>query len=197
MTQRRMIWPWIALPIAALLLAVRLFVVGFYKIPSGAMIPTLKIGDHIFINQLARDPKRGDVIVFKFPKEPDKDFVKRVVGVGGDKVEIRDGALYLNGSPIQHVPRDRPTDYDDYDESTGGWSNHRCRAFEERLDGASYTIIHTDDQKRSFGPFDVPPGSYFVMGDNRDNSHDSRYWGFVPKDHVRGTLWRVWYSGGR
>jgi signal peptidase I len=194
--RKRRIWPWIVCGALALLVLVRLTLLGFYRIPAGSMIPLLHKGDHIITNLRARQPKRGDVIVFQYPKDPDKDFVKRVIGVGGDVVEIRRGQVWLNGEPLPYEPRRDPSSYDDQDE-TGQTTKYTCRAFAETLGGHQYTVLHTHEDERNFPAVKVPADQYYVLGDNRDNSHDSRYWGFVPHDLVRGTLVWVWYSSGR
>ncbi len=164
----------------AILLAlfIRTFVVQAFKIPSGSMKDTLLIGDHILVNKFAygldlpflhipllpgKDPRRGDVIVFKFPGDPDKDYIKRVVGVGGDVVAVKDKQVYLNGQPLQ----------EDY-------------------------IIHTDSRilpvRDDFGPVQVPDDRLFMMGDNRDNSSDSRFWGFLDPAAVRGKAFLIYWS---
>ncbi len=170
--------------ITALLLAliIRAFVIQAFKIPSGSMIPTLLVGDHILVTKFIygtkipfmdkkvlvfREPQRGDIVVFKFPKDRDRDFIKRVIGVGGDVVEGRDKTVYLNGKPL-----DEPY------------------------------IQHTDNDVRSismdvrdnFGPVYVPKGKLFVMGDNRDQSFDSRYWGFVDLNDVKGKAFIIYWS---
>ena len=167
----------------ALLLAlfIRTFVVQAFKIPSGSMLPTLQIGDHILVNKFVYgvrlpfldaeiadfgDPSRGDVVVFVYPEDPQKDFIKRVVAVGGDTVEVRDKRLLVNGEAVS----------DPY------------ATYAEGLDGVP---VPTRDQ---FGPFAVPPGEIFVMGDNRDRSYDSRFWGPVKVDHVKGKAFLIYWS---
>lgn len=136
-----------------------------FNIPSSSNEPTLLTGDHILADRSpsARNPNRGDLIIFEYPKDPLKDFVKRVVAVGGDTVEIQDKALFLNGK----------------------------RMIE------SYAI-HTDTKTMTardfFGPVTVPEGSYFVLGDNRDRSADSRFWGFVKKEKIKGTVRSIYWS---
>lgn len=138
-----------------------------YKIPAGSMKPTLLIGDHILVNRQpsARTPNRGDIIVFEFPEDPEKDFIKRVAAVGGDTVEIRDKQLFVNGKSVEE----------------------------------SY-IIHDDSKIVSASPRDnlgavkVPDSSYFVLGDNRDNSYDSRFWGVVEKAKIRGSAKIIYWS---
>lgn len=168
----------------ALLLAlfIRTFIVQAFKIPSGSMIPTLQIGDHILVNKLAygiRVPlwghylmdfgkvQRGDVIVFIFPEDRSKDFIKRVVAVAGDTVEIRGKKIYINGQQVQ----------DPY-------------AHFEGDDPQNLLPASRDD----FGPTKVPENHLFVMGDNRDRSYDSRFWGFVNLDDVRGKAFLIYWS---
>ncbi len=162
-----------------LALTIRTFVVQAFKIPSGSMIPTLSIGDHILVNKFIygikmpltdwvmltiSQPQRGDVVVFKYPEDESKDFIKRVVGVPGDVVEVRNKTVYVN----------------------------------DALADTSHTQ-HTDpsvhqDRRDNFGPVTVPPNSYFVMGDNRDQSLDSRFWGFVKQNKIRGKAFLIYWS---
>ena len=164
----------------ALVLAfvIRTFVVQAFKIPSGSMLDTLLIGDHLLVNKFLygthipftdkviapiEDPKHGDVIVFEFPEDTSKDFIKRIIGVPGDVVEMKDKAVYRNGQKL-----DEP------------YVKHTDPGIQPRRD--------------NFGPVTVPPGKYFVMGDNRDESYDSRFWGFVDKDKIRGKAWVIYWS---
>jgi len=163
-------------------LIIKAFVIQAFKIPSGSMIPTLKIGDHILVNKFIygtklpfsdriiiplRRPNRGDIIVFKFPDDEKKDFIKRVIGLPGDLVEIKGKKVYINGSPID----------DSY-------------------------AVHSDPMlypsgiqpRDNFGPLTVPQDSYFVMGDNRDFSLDSRYWGFVKLNKIKGKAFIIYWS---
>ena len=168
-----------AILIAVLLaLFIRTFVVQAFKIPSGSMLDTLQIGDHILVNKFAygidipflgipllpgKTPRRGDVIVFKYPNDPDKDYIKRVVGVGGDEIAVMNKQLFVNQKPVK----------EDY-------------------------IIHTESRVQPvrdiFGPVRVPDHKLFVMGDNRDNSSDSRFWGFLDVDAVRGKAFLIYWS---
>lgn len=174
-----------AIVIAVVLaLILRAFVVQAFKIPSGSMVPTLLVGDHILVNKFIygiripytdvkffdfRKPKGGEVIVFIYPKDESKDFIKRVVGVEGDKILIRDKKIYLN---------DRL-----YNDSYGVYNDH--------------IIIPGHVQPRdNFGPVVVPKGSLFVMGDNRDRSADSRFWGFVKLNKVKGKAFLIYWSWG-
>ena len=198
-------------------LVLRAFVVEAFKIPSGSMIPTLEVGDHIFVNKFLygiripwtnhklfdqfRAPRRGEVVVFIYPQEPDKDFIKRIVAVAGDTVDLKNGQVIINGQPVPHEAQQGPCEYEDYTEETGEWNRGRCEAFKEVNGGIPYTVIHTARGPRGPGilsfPLTVPPRSVFVMGDNRDNSHDSRYWGFVPFDLIKGKAWIIWWSAGK
>ena len=158
-----------ALIIAVLLaLVIRTFVVQAFKIPSGSMLPTLQIGDHILVNKFVyyfQSIQRGDVIVFKFPQDETRDFIKRVIGLPGDTVEIRGKQVTINGTPL-----DEP--YAVY----GDWPASR---FGER---------------EKFGPLVVPPDRLFMMGDNRDHSMDSRVWGFLDVHKVKGKAFIVYFS---
>lgn len=169
--------------LVALVLAffIRSFIVQAFKIPSGSMLPTLQIGDHILVNKFLyglrlpypfekmliewKQPNRGDVIVFIYPKDRTKDFIKRVIGVPGDTVEIRHKQVYLNG-----VKMDDP---------------HATFADEDR---------EVPGLRDKFGPITVPAHHVFVMGDNRDRSHDGRFWGYVDLDDVKGKAFLIYWS---
>ena len=163
----------------AILLAlfIRAFVVQAFKIPSGSMEPTLLVGDHILVNKFLygvklpffqstlipiSTPERGDIIVFIYPEDKSKDFIKRVIGTPGDRVQMQDKQLLVNGQPFDDK-------YGYYNEKAGNPS-------------------------RSFGPVVVPEDHYFVMGDNRDHSMDSRFWGFVPSEAVKGKAFIIYWS---
>lgn len=163
-------------------LFIRTFVVQAFKIPSGSMKPTLQIGDHILVNKFSYgikipyigkvifpvgDPQHGDIVVFKFPVDPRKDFIKRVIGAGGDVVEIQDKTVYVNGKPLNH--------------DVGVYTDPR-------------TIAGSLKPRDNFGPITVPKGALFVMGDNRDESFDSRFWGFVPVRDVSGKAFIIYWS---
>ena len=172
-----------AILIAILLaLFIRTFVVQAFKIPSGSMKETLKIGDHILVNKFIygvkipfidktlipiKDPKRGDIIVFKYPENPKLDFIKRVVGVAGDVIEVRNKKLYVNHKLVEN-PHAIHTD--------------------------PYMIPAVYNKRDNFGPVTVPSHALFVMGDNRDNSRDSRFWGFVDLSAVKGKAFLIYWS---
>jgi len=194
-------------------LFLRAFVVEAFKIPSGSMIPTLQVGDHIFVNKFIygvripwtnikfgmsyREPRRGEVIVFIYPKEPEKDFIKRIVGIPGDKIEMRDNQLFINDERVPRSHVDGDCHYWDSDEATGQWAERRCDSFMETLDGNTFNAFYDrSGLARPFGPVTVPPQSLFVMGDNRDNSSDSRVWGFVPYELIKGKAMVIWWSSG-
>jgi len=163
-----------------LALIIRAYVVQAYKIPSGSMIPTLLIGDHILVNKfiygtdipfidktilVLRDPERGDIIVFKYPQDPERDFIKRIIAVEGDKIEIKNKKIYIN----DELFNDPWGEYEDKNSLVRG-------------------------ARDNYGPVIVPQDKYFVMGDNRDNSHDSRFWGFVSREEIKGEAFIIYFS---
>jgi signal peptidase I len=171
-----------------LALFIRTFVVQAFKIPTGSMENNLLIGDHLLVNKFVVGPtasaverallpvrpiKRGDVIVFKYPEEPSRDFIKRVIGLPGETLELRDKKVSVNGKPL-----DEP--YVHFLEPPGISSEFR--------------EITSNDVRERYGPVTVPPNQYFVMGDNRDNSQDSRYWGFLPRDYIKGKAVVIYWS---
>jgi signal peptidase I len=120
-----------------------------------------------------------------------------VVAVGGDTIEVRDNQLILNGQPVPRVHVDEPCEYQDYMEDMERWETRPCEAWDETLDGRTYRVIFDrNGGLHSTRPMTVPPDSYFVLGDNRDNSHDSRFWGFVPQALIKGVGRKVWWSSG-
>jgi signal peptidase I len=189
-----------AFAIAILLaLFIRTFIVQAFKIPSGSMKPTLLIGDHLLVNKFIygvkipyldriiipiKNPKRGDIIVFKWPKDESKDFIKRVVGVEGDVIEIKDDILFVNGKGIHS---EYVGDFIDDD-------NTRAEQLDETLGGVKHSILNQIVRHEDFGPIKVPWDSVFVMGDNRDNSEDSRYWGFVTINKIKGKALIIYWS---
>lgn len=175
-----------SIAIAVLLaLVIRTYLVQAFKIPSGSMEDTLAIGDHLLVSKFiygtkipfvdkrvltVRDPRQGDVIVFEYPEDPSKDFIKRVVGVPGDVVEGKDKKVYVNGKHYEN-PHEIHKEKD---------------------------IIPKEMNPRdTFGPVTVPAGSYFVMGDNRDRSYDSRFWKFVRRDQIKGLAFIKYWSWDR
>ena len=182
--KKSLLWEYVEAIVTALILAllIRTFVVQAFKIPSGSMIPTLLIGDHILVNKfiygttipftdkkilIFKNPQKEDIIVFKYPRNPDKDFIKRVIATAGDVIEEKNKIIYLNGQAlnepyIQHVDTN-----------------------------LSFNAM---DPRDNFGPIKVPKNKLFVMGDNRDQSYDSRYWGFVDLSEVRGKAFIIYWS---
>jgi len=202
-----------ALNILILLFGTTTLVQAFI-VPTPSMDTTVRVGDHLLVDKLSyapadgftkhllpyTEPKRGDIIVFRYPKEPDKDFIKRVIAVGGDTVAWEGERPVVNGTPIARAAVDGECKYEDYEEATQRWDDRTCRAFEETIDGHSWRIYQDPTAGVRGGSFmnvTVPAGAFYVLGDNRDNSHDSRYWGYVPAENVKGTATRVWYSSGK
>ncbi|PLX46848.1 MAG: signal peptidase I [Desulfobulbaceae bacterium] len=184
MKQKSVIREYTEAILIALILAlfIRTFIVQAFKIPSGSMLPTLQIGDHILVSKFSyalknpftgnilvsfSEPERGDIIVFKYPVKHDVDYIKRVVGVAGDRIEIKDKKVYVNNELFE-------------------------------VEQAIYldnSIMGAEKSPRdNLGPITVPPLSVFVMGDNRDNSHDSRFWGFVDENEIRGKAFIIYWS---
>jgi signal peptidase I len=177
-----------ALVIAVVLaLFVRTFVFQAFKIPTGSMEPNLLIGDHLIVNKMIfapavttiergllprRDIVRGDVIVFKYPEDPARDFIKRVIGLPGDQLELRRKKMYVNGKAIEEPYAHFIVPLSQEGAERGG------------------------DLREEYGPVTVPAGQFFVMGDNRDNSQDSRYWGFLPATYVKGKALFIYFSVG-
>lgn len=177
---------------AAIALGLRVYVVEAFRIPTDFMSPMLLPGDHIFVNKLAYgglpgikapEPARGDVIVFSFPNDPTKDYIKRVVAIGGDTVEIRGSRVVLNGSTIS-----QPAD---------GLNNNDER-FEEQLDTHSYLVQWkgANAEARKMTQVKVPQGQVFVLGDNRAKGQDSRAYGFLPIQNIKGKASLIWFSMG-
>jgi len=205
-------------PVILFVFVLRSFVVEPFKIPSGSMIPTLEVGDFILVNKFTygirlpiinkkiieiNQPKRGDVMVFRYPVNPSQDYIKRVVGIPGDKVAYQNKRLTINGKPVETR---RIGDY-----------LHPERLFYsqqlvEKEDGAEHRILNDEDAPAFISGASlfshrenclynnsgvictVPPGHYFMMGDNRDNSRDSRFWGFVPDENIVGKAFFIWFN---
>lgn len=182
MAQKNLLLEYIEALLVAFVLAmfIRTFVVQAYKIPSGSMLETLQIGDHLLVNKFlygvklpfthkyiidGSSPKRGDIIVFEYPNNPSIDYIKRIVGVPGDVIEVRDKQLYRNGEKVE----------------------------ESYIRHSEGTTVQPG-VRDNFGPVTVPEGKYFAMGDNRDDSQDSRFWGFVDRTAIHGKAWIIYWS---
>ena len=168
-------------------IVIRTFAVQAFKIPSGSMLSTLQIGDHILVNKIIlgtpidipftninlfrmpgiREPKRGDIVVFKYPEDPKRDFIKRVIAVGGDVVESKDKSIFVNNKKLTEL-----------------YVQHVDMLVKPRI----------MDKRDNFGPVTVPKGMVFVMGDNRDQSYDSRFWGFVDEKQIKGKAMIIYWS---
>ena len=181
-------------PVLAIVLVLRSFLVEPFQIPSGSMLPTLEVGDFILVNKFSYglrlpvlgtkvlaidDPKSGDVMVFKYPKDGKTNYIKRVIGIPGDIIKYKDKTLFINGIkvPEQHIA-----------------TLPSLKLFEEKLGDISHQLYENRNSPNvaSEGEWLVPENSYFMMGDNRDNSNDSRFWGFVPDDLVVGKAFAIW-----
>ena len=211
-------------PVILVVFLLRSFLFEPFKIPSGSMMPTLLVGDLILVNKFHygvrlpvinkkivanHDPERGDVMVFRFPRDPSTDYIKRVVGIPGDQVEFRNQQLFLNGQAVPTEPMPPPGFYDEE-------ARRYAPEFKEKLGDVEHGILINPQstqfwksQEDNQFPFrencrysaegvacKVPPGNYFMMGDNRDNSLDSRYWGFVPDENIVGRAFFIWMNFG-
>jgi signal peptidase I len=171
-----------------LALFIRTFVVQAFKIPTGSMENNLLIGDHLLVNKFVLGPtasgiermllptgeiRRGDVVVFKYPEEPDRDFIKRIIGLPGETLELKEKKVYINGTPLEEP---------------------YVHFLEPPRPGVDSHEVTSLDVRERYGPVTVPPNQYFAMGDNRDNSQDSRYWGFLPRDYVKGKALLIYWS---
>lgn len=189
-------------PVILIVFVLRSFVVEPFRIPSGSMLPTLHVGDFILVNKFiygvrlpivdkkiidVSEPEAGDVMVFRFPHDESINYIKRVVGLPGDQIAYRDKRLFINGEEIP-VTRDERK----LSEKAGGRDD--VVHYMETLDGVEHSIL-TDTGKPSTNmTFSVPENHLFVMGDNRDYSNDSRYWGFVPESNIIGQAFFIWFS---
>lgn len=183
-TKKELLWEYTKAILTALILAlfIRAYFIQAFKIPSGSMIPTLLVGDHILVNKfiygtklpfsdkrflVLRKPARGDIIVFKYPEDPSRDFIKRVIAIEGDMIESRNKIVYVNGKPLNEP-----------------YMQHTDSSL--RPQGA--------DPRDNFGPVIVPGDKCFMMGDNRDQSYDSRYWGYVDMKQIKGEALIIYWS---
>ena len=211
-------------PVILVVFLLRSFLFEPFKIPSGSMIPTLMVGDLILVNKFHygvrlpvinkkiianHDPQRGDVMVFRYPNDTSIDYIKRVVGVPGDEVSFRNQTLYLNGAAVPTTALPPPGFYDED-------ARRYSPEFTEKLGDVEHNILLNPQSQPFYGPEDkiafpfrencrysaegvtckVPAGHYFMMGDNRDNSQDSRFWGFVPDENIVGKAFFVWMNFG-
>jgi signal peptidase I len=208
--QRAWAWTWDLLktwgPALLAVLVIRSVVAEPFRIPSGSMVPTLEIGDFIIVNKFAYglrfpftrvqllpvgEPERGDVIVFRYPPDPRDDYIKRVVAVPGDLVMVRRNTLYVNG---EQVRKEFAEDYRFVDKHC---MPEPAELYNETMDDKVHTVLYSPDYTSGlseYGPREIQAGEVFVMGDNRDNSSDSRAWGTVPMDNIKGKALVVWLS---
>ncbi|MCL9682600.1 signal peptidase I [Legionella maioricensis] len=187
-------------PVFFIVLLLRSFLVEPFRIPSGSLEPTLLVGDFVAVNKFAyglrlpvwekkvvsiAEPKTGEIAVFRWPPDPSYDYIKRVIGVPGDKISYHNKTLSING-------KEMPRTFVEYtmDESSG----KAVAKYKEDLNGVVHDIFIRADVPATDFDVVVPEGSYFMMGDNRDDSADSRYWGFVPENYLRGKAFLVWMS---
>lgn len=193
----------------AIALLLRAFVIEAFQIPSGSMIPTLEIGDHIFVSKFAyglgipftdkkifqwHDPQRGDVIVFKYPKETNTDYIKRVVGLPGDKIEIRRNEVFINGKAMPRELVATPFRIPGTELWRENLDGHPHAALHRMGGGVTWKLLDLSPESGWTGHDTVPADHVFVMGDNRDDSNDSRVWGFVPYKLIKGRALIVWWS---
>ena len=191
-----------------------------FRIPSGSMIPTLMIGDFILVNKFSygfkvpfsdlsiktlninwnpyylfgkKNPQRGDVIVFKYPRDPSINYIKRVIGLPGDTLEIKNKSIYINGTPYPRKPIAEKKFMDDMDEA---FKNYNFNFYQVQTGETSHVIQENSDNiyNSDRPPQTIPPEKFIVMGDNRDHSADSRTWGFVSREHIKGKALFVWFS---
>jgi signal peptidase I len=190
-------------PVILAVLLLRSFLVEPFRIPSGSMMPTLLVGDFILVNKFAYgirlpvlnkkilaidEPERGDVVVFRYPKNPSVDYIKRVVGLPGDKVGYYNKIVYINGEPSGQVPAGV------FVGKGAGVSMSGASERREQLGNIQHDILVMPRTPGLEGEYVVGEGEYFVMGDNRDNSNDSRYWGTVPEANLVGKAFRIWMN---
>jgi signal peptidase I len=196
-------------PVLLLILLFRSFLAEPFKIPSGSMMPTLLVGDFILVNKFAYGlrlpvlntkilnvgaPKRGDVFVFRYPENPKEDYIKRVIGLPGDEITYRNKTLFVNGQEIAETPLGGYTG-----PSEPGRRMDGAQVKQENLEGVEHRIMELPQVWVGHeGTWKVPEGNYFAMGDNRDNSADSRFWGFVPEANLVGKAFLIWmnFDGG-
>jgi signal peptidase I len=185
-------------PVLLVVFLLRGFVVEPFRIPSGSMLPSLYIGDFILVNKFAYgiklpvlnkkiididEPERGDVVVFRYPRDPSLDYIKRVIGLPGDHIAYYNKVLYVNNKPVAR----------DYVDQYRGPGQTSANDYTEKLEGAEHSILLLPARPNNLqGEWIVPEKTFFVMGDNRDNSNDSRAWGPVPESHLVGKAFMIW-----
>ncbi len=190
-------------PVILAVLLLRSFLVEPFRIPSGSMMPTLLVGDFILVNKYAYGirlpvlnakvietgaPQRGDVVVFRYPRDPSVDYIKRVVGIPGDRISYYNKVLHINGKQAEQLSRGT------YVGKGSGVNMSGASERIERLGDMQHQILVMPRTPGLEGEYIVPAGEYFVMGDNRDNSNDSRYWGSVPEKNLVGKAFRIWMN---
>ena len=185
-------------PILLIVIVLRSFIVEPFRIPSGSMLPTLEIGDFILVNKFVYglrmpvfnaevlalgEPEAGDIMVFRYPNNPEQDFIKRVIGVPGDLIEYRNKKFYVNGRALNQIHQ-------------GAYAKSRTglHVMNESLSDRDYDTLVYPNSYGLPGRWRVPPEHYFVAGDNRDNSNDSRVWGFVPRSNLVGKAFLIWFN---
>jgi signal peptidase I len=190
-------------PVVLIVLLLRSFLAEPFRIPSGSMMPTLLVGDFILVNKFTygirlpvinkkvlglNEPGRGDIVVFRYPKDPSIDYIKRVIGLPGDKVSYDSKQIYINDVPVKQVSLGTYQGVGQGKDMTG--AEHLL----EDLTGIEHSILIRHDAPSGSFAYLVPEGHYFMMGDNRDNSNDSRYWGTVPEENLVGKAFFIWMS---
>jgi len=190
-------------PVILIVFLLRSFVAEPFRIPSGSMLPSLFIGDFILVNKFAYGvrlpivnvkaldtgaPRRGDVAVFRFPGDPSVNYIKRVIGLPGDHVAYRGKKVYINGKVLEQTAAGA------YSPPLPNTAAGEVLRQVEEIDGLRHDILTTDRADYSPSEFVVPAGQFFVMGDNRDHSNDSRYWGYVPDENLVGRAFLIWFS---
>ncbi|MCF7987889.1 MAG: signal peptidase I [Methylovulum sp.] len=190
-------------PIVLIVLVLRSFLAEPFRIPSGSMMPTLLVGDFILVNKFTygvrlpvinkkifalNEPARGDIVVFRYPKDPSVDYIKRVIGLPGDRIVYDNKKLYVNDQLVNYVSLGRYEGVGQGQDMTG------AERLLENLTGVEHSVLIRNEAISAEGVYVVPEGNYFVMGDNRDNSNDGRYWGFVPEQNLVGKAFFIWMS---
>lgn len=202
-------------PVILVVFIIRSFIVEPFKIPSGSMMPTLLAGDYILVNKFTyglrvpifnsrmisiSEPKRGDVFVFHFPDDVTTDYIKRVIGLPGDVIGYHDKSLTVNGEPLNYsemkdyVYFEKPRDSEGREDKSALPITIKAEQRTENLTNIKHHVLIHEDRVSKEGDWTVPAGHYFAMGDNRDNSNDSRYWGFVPERNLVGKAFFIWLN---